>query len=185
MPSDHGQAARLSETDDLRIIVRRWPKLRVELCRRQPLAKAGAGRIIKLFEEVGQALRIAERQPDDQAQTIRGRERFNGAQPGGDCGHAAVQLASPLGLSRSNHGRAHHQRDRQSNQGAGVLPVRRRFAAEFSSHKLTDISHLVSDPQPAWAFFVILLLIGRFATTFSSPPSFFLRHSRCFDAFFE
>jgi len=42
------------------------------------------------------------------------------------------------------------------------------------------ISHWVSCPRPAWAFFLIFFLVHRFASRFSSPPSFFLWHRRLF-----
>jgi hypothetical protein len=38
---------------------------------------------------------------------------------------------------------------------------------------LAGISHLDSGPRPAWAFFLILFLLHRFASPFSSPPIVF------------
>src|ERR1017187_8106014 len=41
---------------------------------------------------------------------------------------------------------------------------------------LFGISHMVSCPRPAWAFFVIFFLLHRFARSFSNPSPVFLWH---------
>src|ERR1035437_2776431 len=48
---------------------------------------------------------------------------------------------------------------------------------------LVDISHIVSSPRPARAFFVILCLLHRLARLFFGSPSIFLWHRGCFGAF--
>ncbi len=45
------------------------------------------------------------------------------------------------------------------------------------------ISHLISRPRTAWAFFVIFRLLHRFASLFSSPLPAFLWRRGCSDAF--
>ena len=49
------------------------------------------------------------------------------------------------------------------------MPVQNAYCAY-----LIDISHLVSCLRPAWTFFVILFLLHRFASLFSSPLPVFL-----------
>jgi len=57
---------RLGKMHDLGVIGRRGAKLRGKLFRGQPLVKARAGWIIKLFEQVGERVLIAQRQSDGQ-----------------------------------------------------------------------------------------------------------------------
>jgi hypothetical protein len=47
------------------------------------------------------------------------------------------------------------------------------WASALQYNILTGISQMVSSPQPAWASFVILYLIHRFASTSSCPFRFF------------
>ena len=48
---------------------------------------------------------------------------------------------------------------------------------------IADISHMVSCPRPAWAFFVIFVLLHRFARTFYPVRSGCSLAQGCFDAF--
>lgn len=73
MRACHLQSMGFGEVNDFLIIFLRRTELRGELIRREPLMKARCGRIIKLFEQIGQISLIAQGQGDRQIQVGAGQ----------------------------------------------------------------------------------------------------------------
>ena len=73
MADGHGQAMGARKGDDGRIILFRGAKLNRELVRGQEAVVIGAGRVVKLMEQIGQACAVPQGQTDVQAQAIPAR----------------------------------------------------------------------------------------------------------------
>jgi len=83
------------------------------------------------------------------------------------------------------HLKLHILRRSLASHGFGKKVLPQQFClppVRDGKRQLIGISHLVCCPRPAWVAFVILCLLHKFASHFSSPPSVFVRRGWCFDA---